>query len=141
MRVTPVTRSPANQRAPNSKARNRLPSSAPPPCRRPPQRPRPRRPRSQIRVRHPPASQRAHLDPHQPEIQQTYVRLQNDLQALARKIGELESEADEHRRVAILHPRCARTDGITQSRSGDIGRGAGRRSRPQVLSPRWRRPR
>ncbi|KAF8165569.1 Prefoldin beta-like protein [Crassisporium funariophilum] len=30
------------------------------------------------------------------EIQQTYVRLQNELQALARKIGELESEADEH---------------------------------------------
>ncbi|KAF4619504.1 hypothetical protein D9613_005279 [Agrocybe pediades] len=30
------------------------------------------------------------------EIQQTYIRLQNELQALARKIGELESEADEH---------------------------------------------
>ncbi|PPQ66585.1 hypothetical protein CVT26_009485 [Gymnopilus dilepis] len=30
------------------------------------------------------------------EIQQNYIRLQNDLQALARKIGELESEADEH---------------------------------------------
>ncbi|PPQ78213.1 hypothetical protein CVT25_015532 [Psilocybe cyanescens] len=36
------------------------------------------------------------------EIQQTYVRLQNELQALARKIGELESEADEHRRVLVL---------------------------------------
>ncbi|PPQ65368.1 hypothetical protein CVT24_011478 [Panaeolus cyanescens] len=31
-----------------------------------------------------------------PEIQQTFVRLQNELQALARKIGELESEAEEH---------------------------------------------
>ncbi|KAF9534680.1 Prefoldin [Crepidotus variabilis] len=30
------------------------------------------------------------------EIQQTYVRLQNELQSLARKIGELEAEADEH---------------------------------------------
>ncbi|KAF9057923.1 Prefoldin beta-like protein [Panaeolus papilionaceus] len=30
------------------------------------------------------------------EIQQTFVRLQNELQALARKIGELESEAEEH---------------------------------------------
>lgn len=30
------------------------------------------------------------------EIQQNYLRLQNELQALARKIGELESEADEH---------------------------------------------
>ncbi|KAF5321677.1 hypothetical protein D9619_000612 [Psilocybe cf. subviscida] len=30
------------------------------------------------------------------EIKETYVRLQNELQALARKIGELESEADEH---------------------------------------------
>jgi len=30
------------------------------------------------------------------EIQQNYVRLQNELQALARKIGELESESDEH---------------------------------------------
>ncbi|KAJ3507222.1 hypothetical protein NLJ89_g6430 [Agrocybe chaxingu] len=35
-------------------------------------------------------------DQDQPEIQQTYIRLQNELQALARKIGELESEADEH---------------------------------------------
>jgi prefoldin subunit 2 len=32
----------------------------------------------------------------QPEIQQTYTGLQSDLQALASKIGELESEADEH---------------------------------------------
>ncbi|CAA7260079.1 unnamed protein product [Cyclocybe aegerita] len=30
------------------------------------------------------------------EIQQNYIRLQNELQAFARKIGELESEADEH---------------------------------------------
>ncbi|KAF8812218.1 Prefoldin beta-like protein [Phlegmacium glaucopus] len=30
------------------------------------------------------------------EIQQNYIRAQNELQALARKIGELESEADEH---------------------------------------------
>ncbi|EAU84343.1 hypothetical protein CC1G_01339 [Coprinopsis cinerea okayama7 len=30
------------------------------------------------------------------EIQQTYIRLQNELQTLAGKIGELESEADEH---------------------------------------------
>lgn len=32
----------------------------------------------------------------QPEIQQNYVRIQNELQALAGKIGELEQEADEH---------------------------------------------
>ncbi|TFK43759.1 Prefoldin beta-like protein [Crucibulum laeve] len=30
------------------------------------------------------------------EIQQNYARMQNELQALAGKIGELESEADEH---------------------------------------------
>lgn len=30
------------------------------------------------------------------EIQQNFVRMQNDLQALAGKIGELEQEADEH---------------------------------------------
>ncbi|TFK68193.1 Prefoldin beta-like protein [Pluteus cervinus] len=30
------------------------------------------------------------------EIQQNYVRFQNDLQALAGKISELEQEADEH---------------------------------------------
>ena len=30
------------------------------------------------------------------EIQQNYSRLQNELQALASKIGELESEAEEH---------------------------------------------
>jgi len=30
------------------------------------------------------------------EAQQTHIRLQNDLQSLARKIGELDSEADEH---------------------------------------------
>ncbi|KAF8969419.1 Prefoldin beta-like protein [Flammula alnicola] len=35
------------------------------------------------------------------EIQQNYVRLQNELQALARKIGELESEADEHTLVLV----------------------------------------
>ncbi|KAF9481845.1 Prefoldin beta-like protein [Pholiota conissans] len=35
------------------------------------------------------------------EIQQTYIRLQNELQALARKIGELESEADEHSLVLV----------------------------------------
>jgi prefoldin subunit 2 len=31
-----------------------------------------------------------------PEIQQNFVRMQNELQALAGKIGELEQEADEH---------------------------------------------
>ncbi|PVG00484.1 Prefoldin beta-like protein [Serendipita vermifera] len=30
------------------------------------------------------------------EIQQNYSKLQNELQALAQKIGELESEAEEH---------------------------------------------
>ena len=35
----------------------------------------------------------------QPEIQQNYIRMQNELQVLARKIGELESEADEHTSV------------------------------------------
>ncbi|KAJ2913298.1 hypothetical protein MD484_g7118, partial [Candolleomyces efflorescens] len=30
------------------------------------------------------------------EIQQIYVRMQNELQSLASKIGELESEAEEH---------------------------------------------
>ncbi|KAK2466044.1 hypothetical protein APHAL10511_001686 [Amanita phalloides] len=30
------------------------------------------------------------------DIQQNYVRMQNELQALASKIGELEQEADEH---------------------------------------------
>ncbi|KAG8820316.1 hypothetical protein FRC17_010200 [Serendipita sp. 399] len=30
------------------------------------------------------------------EIQQNYSKLQSDLQALAQKIGELESEAEEH---------------------------------------------
>ncbi|KAF8897814.1 Prefoldin [Infundibulicybe gibba] len=30
------------------------------------------------------------------EIQQNYVRMQNEMQALAGKIGELEQEADEH---------------------------------------------
>ena len=45
-----------------------------------------------------------HSEPNQLEIQQIYVRLQNELQALARKIGELESEADEHAFVfSILH--------------------------------------
>ncbi|OCH96010.1 Prefoldin beta-like protein [Obba rivulosa] len=32
----------------------------------------------------------------QQEVQQTYSRLQNELQALASKIGELEQEAEEH---------------------------------------------
>ncbi|EMD40488.1 hypothetical protein CERSUDRAFT_80153 [Gelatoporia subvermispora B] len=32
----------------------------------------------------------------QQEVQQTYTRLQNDLQTLASKIGELEQEAEEH---------------------------------------------
>lgn len=32
----------------------------------------------------------------QPEIQQNYIRMQNELQALAGKIGELEQESDEH---------------------------------------------
>lgn len=31
-----------------------------------------------------------------PEVQQTFSRLQNELQALASKIGELEAEAEEH---------------------------------------------
>jgi len=35
-------------------------------------------------------------EPHQPEIQQSYIRMQNELQGLAGKIGELEQEADEH---------------------------------------------
>ncbi|KAG6842053.1 hypothetical protein C0991_003579 [Blastosporella zonata] len=30
------------------------------------------------------------------EIQQNYIRMQNDMQALAGKIGELEQQADEH---------------------------------------------
>ncbi|KAG6878562.1 hypothetical protein C0993_003017 [Termitomyces sp. T159_Od127] len=30
------------------------------------------------------------------EIQQSYIRIQNELQALAGKIGELEQQADEH---------------------------------------------
>jgi hypothetical protein len=34
---------------------------------------------------------------HQLEIQQNYTRLQSELQAIAGKIGELESEADEHK--------------------------------------------
>jgi prefoldin subunit 2 len=38
-------------------------------------------------------------EPDQLEIQQNYTRLQNELQGLARKIGELESEADEHTSV------------------------------------------
>ncbi|KAF8663431.1 hypothetical protein AX16_001001 [Volvariella volvacea WC 439] len=33
------------------------------------------------------------------EIQQTFVRLQNELQAIATKIGELEQEAEEHNLV------------------------------------------
>ncbi|KIJ37436.1 hypothetical protein M422DRAFT_60989 [Sphaerobolus stellatus SS14] len=33
------------------------------------------------------------------EVQATYTRYQNDLQALASKIGELESEAEEHELV------------------------------------------
>jgi hypothetical protein len=33
---------------------------------------------------------------HPAEVQSNYTRLQNDLQALASKIGELESEAEEH---------------------------------------------
>jgi len=35
------------------------------------------------------------------DIQQTYTRLQTELQALASKIGELESEADEHDLVLV----------------------------------------
>ncbi|KAJ7368645.1 Prefoldin beta-like protein, partial [Mycena albidolilacea] len=34
--------------------------------------------------------------PPQPEISQNYSRMQNELQGLAGKIGELEQEADEH---------------------------------------------
>ncbi|KAJ7631762.1 hypothetical protein B0H17DRAFT_1164209 [Mycena rosella] len=37
------------------------------------------------------------LESSQPEISQTYSRMQNELQALAGKIGELDQEADEHR--------------------------------------------
>ncbi len=33
---------------------------------------------------------------HHPEIQVTFSRFQNELQTLAQKIGELESEAEEH---------------------------------------------
>lgn len=33
------------------------------------------------------------------EIQQNYSKLQSELQALAQKIGELESEAEEHEYV------------------------------------------
>ena len=40
----------------------------------------------------------------QPEIQQNYIRMQNELQGLARKIGELESEADEHTSVLSITP-------------------------------------
>jgi prefoldin subunit 2 len=42
----------------------------------------------------------------QPEIQQSYIRMQNELQALAGKIGELEQEADEHgyvNRSQLIH--------------------------------------
>lgn len=35
-------------------------------------------------------------EPHQPEIQQNYIRMQTELQGLAGKIGELEQETDEH---------------------------------------------
>ena len=36
------------------------------------------------------------------EIQQTYTRFQGDLQALAQKIGELESEAEEHEYANLI---------------------------------------
>ena len=35
------------------------------------------------------------------EVQSNYTRLQGDLQALASKIGELESEAEEHECVSF----------------------------------------
>lgn len=37
----------------------------------------------------------------QPDIQQNYNRLQNELQTFAGKIGELEGEADEHGCVSL----------------------------------------
>lgn len=74
-----------------------LPSQSPSSCLRQVQKQKQSLRRYQIRVctptRH---SKVACIDLDQPEIQQTYVRSQNELQALARKIGELESEADEH---------------------------------------------
>ena len=53
----------------------------------------------QIRVCILPLSLKFHSELDQPEIQQNYIRMQNELQVLARKIGELESEADEHTSV------------------------------------------
>lgn len=41
----------------------------------------------------------SHVDLHA-EVQSNYTRLQGDLQALASKIGELESEAEEHECVS-----------------------------------------
>jgi prefoldin subunit 2 len=38
----------------------------------------------------------SHRTNDQPEIQVNYSRFQNDLQAIANKIGELEQEAEEH---------------------------------------------
>lgn len=45
----------------------------------------------------------------QPEIQQNYIRMQNEMQTLAGKIGELEQQADEHRCVYtfIFALRCS----------------------------------
>ena len=55
-----------------------------------------------------------HSELDQPEIQQIYIRTQNELQALARKIGELESEADEHTSVffSIIHISLSLTDAV-----------------------------
>ena len=49
------------------------------------------RPGHECFIREPPC-----LSDYRIEIQQTYSRLQNDLQTLASKIGELEQEAEEH---------------------------------------------
>ncbi|EJD01594.1 Prefoldin beta-like protein [Fomitiporia mediterranea MF3/22] len=44
------------------------------------------------------------------ELQQTLSRLQNELQALAKKIGELESEAEEHDLVLSTLNEVLQTD-------------------------------
>ena len=57
------------------------------------------RPGHECFIREPPC-----LSDHRIEIQQTYSRLQNDLQTLASKIGELEQEAEEHVCVGSYPP-------------------------------------
>lgn len=65
----------------------------------------------QIRVCTLPMPLKFHSELDQPEIQQNYIRIQNELQVLARKIGELESEADEHTSVfSITHIFISLTD-------------------------------